>query len=105
MGIDGFGKVNHAREDNEHLPIEGRQLQRIENRTTNQMTLSTTQLRRHCDSFNDENGEGGVKRLAALIGISERSMHRKLSGQHKITERDERAINDAVRERDAQKAP
>ena len=51
-----------------------------------------------CNLFNDETGRGGVARLAALIGITERSMHRKISEQHRIAERDRWAVEDAVRE-------
>jgi hypothetical protein len=68
------------------------------------MALTSTQLRIHCDSFNDENGSGGVATLAGLLGWTPRTMWRKLSGQHKISQSDEMAILALVKAHHAQKS-
>jgi hypothetical protein len=58
--------------------------------------MTPSELRTHCDSFNDETGRGGVTKLAVLLGWTRRTMDRKIFGQHKITQSDEIAINDVM---------
>lgn len=53
--------------------------------------MTPAELRRICESLNDESGKGGQTRLARLLRWSDRKVRRKLSGEP-ISYSDEMAI-------------
>jgi DNA-binding transcriptional regulator YdaS (Cro superfamily) len=58
--------------------------------------MTPSELRRICDSLNDERGTGGQARLAELLGWDTSTVRRKLAGKTKITKADALAIERAV---------
>ena len=64
--------------------------------------MTPTQLRRICDSLNDDRGTGGQTRLAERLGWNPSTVRRKLSGASEITRADELAILGAIRVRSAE---
>lgn len=61
--------------------------------------MTPAELRRICDSLNDERDTGGQTRLAELVGWDASTVRRKLAGKTKITKADALAIREALRER------
>lgn len=58
--------------------------------------MTPAELRRVCESLNDERGTGGQTRLARLLGWDSSTVRRKLAGKSKITRADELAIQQAL---------
>lgn len=58
--------------------------------------MTRSELRKICDSLNDERGTGGQTKLAGMLGWTARTMRNKLSGKTKITRSDELAIKHRV---------
>ena len=58
--------------------------------------MTPGELRRICDSLNDERGTGGQTRLAELLEWDDSTVRRKLAGKSKITRSDELAIRHVV---------
>ena len=58
--------------------------------------MTPEQLRKICDSLNDERGVGGQTRLAELLGWDGSTVRRKLAGKTKFTRSDEMAILKAM---------
>lgn len=58
--------------------------------------MTPTELRRICESLNDEHGTGGQTELARRLGWDSRTVRRKLSGASGISKADALAIRAAV---------
>ena len=58
--------------------------------------MTPAELRRICDSLNDERGTGGQTKLAELLGWDASTVRRKLRGASRITRSDELAIERAI---------
>lgn len=54
--------------------------------------MTPAELRRICDTLNDEHGTGGQTELARRLKWSDRTIRRKLAGKSKITHADAVAI-------------
>lgn len=58
--------------------------------------MTPSDLRKICDSLNDERGTGGQTRLARMLKRSPRTVRNKLSGKTKITQSDILAISHII---------
>lgn len=54
--------------------------------------MTREELRRICDSLNDERGTGGQTELARRLGWNPCTVRRKLAGTSRITRADELAV-------------
>jgi plasmid maintenance system antidote protein VapI len=58
--------------------------------------MTPAELRKICESLNDERGNGGQTRLARMLKRSSRTIRNKLAGKTKITQSDVLAIERAL---------